>query len=201
VRGEGCGEGVDVGEFVFGAQFGGEAGQLEIDVNEFQGELGDVFEDFTGDSRALGSPCGIVDLTPIHNGHEQLAFPIDGQSDQVFDFFGAGAVFEKGDEGAGVEDNTFHSSRSRFRSSRRYLRADGSPRSEPRRLRINSGVSGWRTRRFSSSRKATWVPFLMEYLRRSLEGMTSWPLVVTVETSVFMGAPRRIERSIPMQRM
>jgi hypothetical protein len=26
-------------------------------------------------------------------------------------------------------------------------------------------------------------------LRRSLEGMTSWPLVVTVETSVFMKGP------------
>src|SRR5260370_35011790 len=41
-------------------------------------------------------------------------------------------------------------------------------------------------RRFSSSTKATCVPFLMEYLRRSFEGMTSWPFVVTVETSVFI---------------
>src|SRR5258708_19277892 len=29
----------------------------------------------------------------------------------------------------------------------------------------------------------------MEYLRRSFEGMTNWPLVVTVETCVFIGAP------------
>src|SRR5258708_28372898 len=29
----------------------------------------------------------------------------------------------------------------------------------------------------------------MEYLRRSFAGMTSWPLVVMVETSVFMRAP------------
>src|SRR5260370_41902237 len=72
----------------------------------------------------------------------------------------------------------------------RYLRGDGSPLSDPRRLRINSCVSGWRMRRFSSSTKATCVPFLIEYLRRSFEGMTSWPLVVTVETTVFMRTPR-----------
>src|SRR5260370_8203793 len=71
----------------------------------------------------------------------------------------------------------------------RYLRGDGSPLSDPRRLRINSCVSGWRMRRFSSSTKATCVPFLIEYLRRSFEGMTNWPLVVTVETSVFMRTP------------
>src|SRR5712664_3208954 len=47
-------------------------------------------------------------------------------------------------------------------------------------------------RRFSSSTKATCVPSLIEYLRRSFAGMTSWPLVVTVETSVFMRAPKRI---------
>ena len=33
-----------------------------------------------------------------------------------------------------------------------------------------------------------WLP-RMAYLRRSFAGMTSWPLVVTVEISVFMGSP------------
>src|SRR5713226_7139536 len=94
----------------------------------------------------------------------------------------------KGHHGAGVQNDTFHSSRSRLRSSCRIFMAEGSPLREPRRLRMNSGVSGWRTRRFSSSTKATCVPFRMAYLRRSLEGMTSWPLVVTVETSFFMEA-------------
>src|SRR5260370_33148534 len=73
----------------------------------------------------------------------------------------------------------------------RYLRGDGSPLSDPRRLRINSCVSGWRMRRFSSSTKATCVPFLMEYLRRSFEGMTSCPFVVTVEPSVYIRTPTR----------
>src|SRR5580692_11132930 len=109
--------------------------------------------------------------------------------DELLDLVRAGAVFEEGHDSACVENNLLHSSRSRLRSSRRIFSADGSVFREPRRLRTNSGVSGWRTRRFSSSRKATCVPSRMAYLRRSFAGMTSWSLVVTVETSVFMGSP------------
>src|ERR1700688_5068473 len=108
---------------------------------------------------------------------------------EVFDFVRAGTVFEEGHDCAGVENNSLQRSRSRLRSSSRIFSADGSPFRDPRRLRTNSGVSGWRTRRFSSSTKATCVPSRMAYLRRSLAGMTSWPLVVTVESSVFMGDP------------
>src|SRR5204863_6234275 len=121
--------------------------------------------------------------------HQQLALAFDAQANEVLNLFRAGTVFEESHQGAGVEDDAFHSARPRLRSWRRVSRALESLPREPRRLRINSGVSGWRMRRFSSSTNATCVPALMAYLRRSLEGMTSWPLVVTFETSVFMWTP------------
>src|SRR5208283_1633928 len=117
-------------------------------------------------------------------------FAFDAQANQILDFAGPGPIFKERHKRASVEHDTLHSSRSRLRSSSRAFSADGSPLREPRRLRMNSGVRGCSTRRFSCSTKATWVPSLIEYLRRSLEGITSWPFVVTVETSVFMRTPR-----------
>src|SRR5712692_1964514 len=202
--GEGGGKTIGVRQFVLGAQFGGAASQFEIGVHDFQGELCDVFQDFPRDAGALSAPRGVNHFAPVHHGHEQLTFAFDAEPNQILDLVGAGTVFEEGHQRAGVKHDTLHSSgrfmnsrrfrapqssRSRLRSSSRALRADGSPLSEPRRLRINAAVRGCNTKRFSCSRKATWVPSLIEYLRRSFEGMTSWPLVVTVETSVFMRAP------------
>src|SRR5260370_3623494 len=182
-------------------------------VHDLQRELGDVFEDFACDAGALGPPGGVVHFAPIHHGHEQLAFAFDAQANQFLDLLSTGAVFEEGHERAGVEDSAFHSSdhvmvrgghssRSRFLSSRRALRADGSPLSDPRRLRMNSAERGCRISRFSCSRKAPWVPSFIEYLRRNFAAMTSLPFVVTVETSVFMRTPvSRIRKSIPAGRM
>src|SRR6266571_2561446 len=173
---EGGGKAIGIRQLVLRPQFGGAASQFEIGVHDFQRELCDVFQDFPRDAGPLGAPRGVNHFAPIQEGHQ----------------------------GAGVKHDTLHSSgrvmnsrrfrapqssRSRLRSSSRALRADGSPPSEPRRLRIKAAVRGCNTKRFSCSRKATWVPSLIEYLRRSFEGMTSWPFVVTVETSVFMRTP------------
>src|SRR6266581_5310820 len=201
---EGGGKAIGIRQFVLRPQFGGAASQFEIGVHDFQRELCNVFQDFPRDAGALGAPRGVIHFAPIHHGHQQLALAFDAQANQILDLVRAGTVFKEGHQGAGVKDDTFHSSgrvmnsrrfrapqssRSRLRSSSRALRADGSPLSEPRRLRINAAVRGCNTKRFSCSRKATWVPSLIEYLRRSFEGMTSWPFVVTVETSVFMRTP------------
>src|SRR5437667_3613614 len=155
------------------------------------GQLGKLREKMPGDARTLVAPHRIIHLTPVDDAHEQFALASDGKLNQLLDFFCAGTVSRKSHDGAGVENDTLHSFRSRRRSSRRISGALESLPRQPRRLRINSGVSGWRMRRFSSSTKATCVPLRMEYLRRSFEGMTSWPLVVTVDTSFFMGTPRR----------
>src|SRR5712692_4240445 len=152
-------------------------------------QLGNLRENMPGESRALVPPDGIVHLAPIDDAHEEFALAIDGELNELLDFFGSGTVSRKRHDGAGVENDALHSFRSRRRSSRRISGALESLPRQPRRLRINSGVSGWRMRRFSSSTKTTCVPFLMEYLRRSFEGMTSWPFVVTVETSVFIRTP------------
>src|SRR6266849_5292459 len=186
---EGGGEAVGVGEFVIGVQLGGEFGEFVAGVHQIDGQLSDFGEDFARHAGTFGAPNGVVHFAPIDHAHEQLAFALGGAREEFLDVGGAGAILEKGHDSAGVENDSFHSSRSRLRSACRTFRADGSPLREPRRLRMNSGVRGWRTRRFSSSTKATCGPLRMAYLRRSLEGMTSWPLVVTVETSVFIRNP------------
>ncbi len=70
MEGEGGGETVGVEEFVFGAQFGGGASEVEIGGNDLQGELGDVLDDFAGDAGAFGAPGRVVHLAPIHCGHQ-----------------------------------------------------------------------------------------------------------------------------------
>ena len=106
--GEGGGEGVGIGELVIGAEFGREAGQVEVGVDDFDGELCKVFGDFAGDAGAMGAPGGVVDFAPVDDGHEQLAFASDAEMDDFLDFVRAGTVFEEGHEGAGVEDDSFH---------------------------------------------------------------------------------------------
>lgn len=108
VDGHGGGEGVDVGEFVIGAEFGGDAGEAGVGGNQFDGELGSVFEDFAGDAGAVGAPGGVVDFAPVDDGHEEAAFAGDCLVEESFDFGGTGAVFEEGHEGAGVENDAFH---------------------------------------------------------------------------------------------
>src|SRR5258708_40248918 len=103
----------------------------------------------------------------------EVALAGGGASKESLDLDGTRASLKDGHYGAGVEHYSRHSCRSRRRSSRKTLEAEGSPLREPRRLRMNSGVSGWSTRRFFSSTKATCVPLRMAYLRRSFAGMTS----------------------------
>src|SRR6516164_1918890 len=186
INGKGRGKTVAVGQFVFRSQFSCTARQLEISVHDFQRQLCDIIENLPRDAGSLRTPRGVVHFAPIHHGHEQLALAFDAQADQILDFIGPRPVFKESHQRAGIEDGALHNLRSRLRSATRALSADGPPLREPRRLRMNSGVRGCSTRRFSCSTKATWVPSLIEYLRQNLKGMTSWPFVVTVETSVFM---------------
>ena len=140
--GEGGGEAIGVGELMLGFEFGGEAGEFVIGVHKLDGKLGDVGEDFERDAGPFGAPNGIVDFAPVDDADEEFALAINGKLNQFLDLFGAGAIFKEGHERAGVENDALHRSRSRLRSSRRCLRAEGSPLREPRRPRMNSGVSG-----------------------------------------------------------
>src|SRR5271165_1500948 len=187
---EGRGKAVAVGQFVFRSQFSCTASQFEISVHDFQRQLCNIIENLLRDPGPLRTPGGVVHFAPIHHGHKQLALAFDAQTNQILDFIRPRSIFKESHQRAGIEDGALHNLRSRLRSFIRAFSADGSPLREPRRLRMNSGVRGCSTRRFSCSTKATWVPSLIEYLRRSLEGITSWPFVVTVETSVFVRNPR-----------
>ncbi len=40
-----------------GAEFGGRAGQVEGGVDDFDGEMGNVFDDFARDAGAVGATC------------------------------------------------------------------------------------------------------------------------------------------------
>jgi hypothetical protein len=93
---------------VVGAEFGGEAGQVEIGGDEFDGELCNIFDDFAGDAGAMGAPSGIVDFAPVDNGHQQVASAGDGEMDEVLNFVRAGTIFEEGHESARVENDPFH---------------------------------------------------------------------------------------------
>src|SRR5258706_4752369 len=120
-----------------------------------------------GHAGAFGAPDGVVDFAPIYDAHQQVAFAVGGASKEILDLDGARAILKEGHYGAGVEHYSLYSCRSRRRSSRKTLEAEGSPLREPRRLRMNSGVSGWSTRRVFSSTKATCGPFRIGYFRRS----------------------------------
>src|SRR5260370_6456042 len=70
LEGESGGETIGVRQFVLGAKFGGGAGQFEVGVDNFQGELSDVLDDFPSDAGAFGAPGGVVHFAPIHHGHQ-----------------------------------------------------------------------------------------------------------------------------------
>ena len=106
--GEGGGEAVDVGEIEIGFEFGGVARELDIRCDQMDRQLGNLFENMLGDSRALVAPDRIVHLAPIDDAHEEFALAINGELNELLDLFGAGTVSRKGHEGAGVEHYTFH---------------------------------------------------------------------------------------------
>jgi len=54
--GEGGGETVGVGEFLFGSEFGGTASQFQVGGDDLQRKLGDVLDDLAGDAGAFGAP-------------------------------------------------------------------------------------------------------------------------------------------------
>ncbi len=93
--GQGGGEAVGIGEFVVGAEFGGGAGQVEVGVDDFDGELTHVFDDFARNAGAVGAPCGIVDFAPVDYRHEQLPFACNAEMDEFLDLLRAGAVSKK----------------------------------------------------------------------------------------------------------
>src|SRR5258707_1610508 len=70
LEGKSGGKTVRVLEFVFGAEFSGATGQFQIGVDDLQGELGDVLDDFSGEAGAFGAPGGVVHFAPIHHGHQ-----------------------------------------------------------------------------------------------------------------------------------
>ena len=109
-EGEGGGEGVDVGEIEIGFEFGSVARELGIRWDQMDRQLGNLREQLAGESRALVAPDRIVHLAPIDDAHEEFALASDGELNELLDLFGAGTVSRKGHEGAGVENDTFHSS-------------------------------------------------------------------------------------------
>jgi len=96
VGGEGGGEAVGVGELAIGAEFGGGAREVEVGFDEFDGELGNVFDNFAGGAGAMGPLGGIVDFAPVDDGHEEVELAGYGLLKEGFDFAGTGAVFEEG---------------------------------------------------------------------------------------------------------
>src|SRR5258708_25427517 len=137
------------------------------------GQLGDFGEDFMGHAGAFGAADGVVDFAPIYDAHQQVAFAVGGASKEILDLDGTRAILKEGHYGAGVEHYSLHSCRSRRRSSRKTLEAEGSPLREPRRLRMNYGENGWSTTRVFSSTAATCMPSLLSSLRRSFSGLTT----------------------------
>jgi len=99
---QGGSEAVGIGESVIGAKFGGGARQVEAGFDDFDGELRNVLDDFTGDAGAVGAPSGVVDFAPVDHGHEEVELAGYGLLEKGFDFGGAGAVFEEGHYSAGV---------------------------------------------------------------------------------------------------
>jgi len=53
VGSQGGGETVGIGELVVGAEFGGGVGQVEVGVDDFDGELTHIFDDFARDAGAM----------------------------------------------------------------------------------------------------------------------------------------------------
>ena len=90
--GEGGSEAVDVGEIEIGFEFGSEARELNISRDQMDRQLRDLHENLPGETRALVTPDGIVDLAPIDDAHEEFTLAVDGELDELLDLFGAGTV-------------------------------------------------------------------------------------------------------------
>ena len=93
--GERDGETVGIGKLVISTKFGGNAREAEIGVNDFDGKLCNVHDDFAGDAGTMGAPGGIVDFAPADDGHKQLTIACDAKMDKLFDLVRARTVFEK----------------------------------------------------------------------------------------------------------
>ena len=109
LEGEGGGEAVHVGEMEGGFEFGGEAREFDIGGYQLDRQLRNLRKKMASDSGALVAPDGIVDFAPIHNAHKEFALAIDGELKEMLDLFSARTVGRKGHEGAGVENDAFHS--------------------------------------------------------------------------------------------
>lgn len=118
LEGEGGGEAVDVGEMVLSFEFGGEASLVEVGGDNRDWQLGNFVEHLARDARVLGAPHGIVKFPPIDDAHEEFCATVARLLQQCGDFCCAGAVFVDGHEGAAIEREAAH----RSRSSRRDLR-------------------------------------------------------------------------------
>jgi hypothetical protein len=110
IDGEGGGEAVDVWEIEIGFEFSSVARELDIGRDQMDRQLGNLRENMPGESRALVAPDRIVHLAPIDDAHEEFALPINGELNELLDRFGARTVSRKCHDGAGVEDDTLHSS-------------------------------------------------------------------------------------------
>jgi len=109
-EGEGGGEGGDVGEIEIGFEFGSVARELGIRWDQMDRQLGNLREQLPGESRALVRANRIVHLAPIDDAHEEFALASDGELNELLDLFAPGRLAEKVMKGAGVENDTFHSS-------------------------------------------------------------------------------------------
>src|SRR5437763_15068665 len=96
-------------------ELGGELGESVVGADQLDGQLGDFGEDFAGHAGTFSAPDGVVDFAPVHNAHEQRGFTFRSTGDEVLDFGGDAPVLNEVHEGAGVEDDAFHSCRTRVR--------------------------------------------------------------------------------------
>jgi hypothetical protein len=106
--GEGGGEAVGVGKFVFAFQFGREAGLFHADGNDIYWQLGNLFDHVPGDSRAAGAPDGIVSFSPVYDAHCEAGFSGTGLLKQSDQLFGAGAILVNGDDRAAPSTKRFN---------------------------------------------------------------------------------------------
>ena len=106
--GEGGGEAIGVGKFVFGFEFGGEEGLFEIGGDDGYGKVGKFFDDMAGDAGAAAVPDHVIDFTPVHNAHRKRISAIAGKLDEAGDLRSARLALVNSDEGACIENRALH---------------------------------------------------------------------------------------------
>src|ERR1019366_5034999 len=148
-----------------------------------------------GLGESVGSPLvfhAIADLGPVHGTHQHRLLLFRGAMHESLDGLGTRLVKQQCQQGRGVEYQGLHlqrsdsnSLRSRARSFARSSKcsctADFSPGFSlkmPRKELMYSLVTGWTTKRPSSSAKLSLVPSFRPYFRRRRAGMTTCPLDV-----------------------